>query len=321
MQKTLERRKKQHRSIYELFWSGNPRIYIKDIASELKVDPRTMSTIIEEAFDLGYITRPQIRRRSYANMKEYVYFVNCKDPLEVYLQYNEDSNVVYHAVMNGFANLMIIAREKFDPQGEIVVEGYRSDYHFAFAPNHSWEEAVRIIQEKVQNLRAEKYEPKGIIKTHWKDTIPWDSEDEMLFREFKYDLRKPLTTVMKKHLISTTKIYQWFDRLPECCTIFTRYFPEGAQAYDPNLFMFETDYEDFIIELFSELPTSSYFFKVSDKLFLSARITRTSLRRPDLDISDIAQIWIPFLLKNLKKKEILKEEAHSTFEYHWKKEL
>ncbi|MBU7018143.1 MAG: hypothetical protein HXS44_11595 [Theionarchaea archaeon] len=294
-------------------------MYVKEIASELKVDPRTVGTIIREAFDSGYITRPQIRRRSYANMKEYVYFINCKDPLEVYLQYSKDMNVVYHAAMNGFANMMIIAQKKFDPEGEIVVEGYLSDYYFAFAPNHSWEKAVQIMQKKVQNLSVAAYEPKKTIKTRWTETVSWDSEDEMLFREFKYDLRKPLTAVMKKHLISTTKIYQWFKRLPECCTIFTRYFPEGVQAYDPNLFMFETDYEDFIIELFSELPTSSYFFKVSDKLFLSARITRTSLRKPDLDASDIAQMWIPFLLKNLKKKGVLKEESHSTFEYHWKK--
>ena len=254
-------------------------------------------------------------------MKEYIYFLNCKDPLETYKKYSEDMNVVYHAVMIGFANLMIISREKFNPEGEIVHEGYRSDYHFAYAPNHSWEKAIQNMQNKSQHFSAQDYESQGIIGTRWGEETPWDKEDEILFREFKYDLRKPLTKVMKKHLISTTKIYQWLDRLPECCTVFTRYFPEGASSYDPFLFMFDTDYEDFIIDLFSELPTSAYFFKVSDRLFLSGRMPKESLRKVELDMTNIAQLHIPLLIRELRKKGVLKEEADAIFRYSCTKDL
>ena len=319
--KPLKRRKVQYRTIYDLFWVGNPRIYIKSIASKLHVDPRTASGIVREAIDLGYVTNPQIRRRSHANMKEYIYFLNCKDPLETYKKYSEDMNVVYHAVMIGFANLMIISKEKFNPEGEIVVEGYRSDYHFAYAPNHSWEKSMKNVQKKVQTFNAGEYEPEGTIKTRWEKPILWDDEDEKLFREFKYDLRRPFTKIMRKHLISTTKIYQWFERLPETCTVFTRYFPEGASSYDPFLFMFDTDYEDFIIDLFSELPTSPYFFKVSDKLFLSGRMPKESLRKVDLDMTNIAQLHIPLLIRELKKKGVLREEADAIFRYSWVKNL
>jgi len=321
MKKPSKRRKNQYRVIYDLFWSGNPRIYIKSIASKLHVDPRTASGIVGEAIDLGYITNPQIRRRSHANMKEYIYFLNCRDPLETYKKYSEDMNVVYHAVMIGFANLMIISKEKFNPEGDIVVEGYRSDYHFAYAPNHSWEKAIQNLQKKVQTFNAGEYEPEGTIRTRWEKIIPWDDEDEILFREFKYDLRRPFTKIMRKHLISTTKIYQWFERLPETCTVFTRYFPEGASSYDPFLFMFDTDYEDFIIDLFSELPTSTYFFKVSDKLFLSGRMPKESLRKVDLDMTNIAQLHIPLLTRELKKKGVLREEADAIFRYSWVKNL
>lgn len=69
---------------------------------------------------------------------------------------------------------------------------------------------------------------------------------------------------------------------------FTRYFPEGAKAYDPYLFVFETDYEDFIVDLFSELPTSTFFFKVSDKLLMSGRMIKTSVRKVDLEMPDIS---------------------------------
>jgi len=316
-----ERRKGQFRKIYELLWFGNSRMHIKDIASELQVDPRTTSTVIEEAFNLGVVTIPQIRRRSHKNMMEHVYFIRCKDPLKVYSQYSEDLNVVYHAVMIGFADLMVIARKKIDIEGDILIEGCRSDYHIAYAPNHSWENAIQIMREKVENFSPKEYEPEGIIQTHWNEIIEWDEEDEKLFREFKYDLRKKFTPIMKKHLISTTKIYQWLERLPETCTVFTRYFPGGASWYDPFLFMFETDYEDFIIDLFSELPTSAYFFKVSDKLFLSGRMLKESLRKVDLDMTNIAQLHIPLLVGDLRKKGILKEEADAIFRYSCTKDL
>lgn len=316
-----ELRKHQYRTLYELLWSGNPRRYIKEIASILQVDPRTASTIMREAFEQGYVTTPQIRRRSYANIKEYVYFVNCKDPLEQYIRYSDNTNVVYHAVLIGFANLMIFSKKKMDIDGDVLIEGYRSDYYVAFAPDQSWESAVKVMQEKVENFNPGNYGPKERIKTHWDESILWDAEDEILFREFKYNLRKALTDIMRKHLISTTKIYEWFKRLPECCTVFTRYFPEGGSSYDPCLFMVETDYEDFIIDLFSELPTSSLFFKVSDKLFLSGRMLKTSWRRDDLDMSNITQLHIPLLLKDCKERGILKETADAIFRYHCSKDL
>ena len=315
------RRKDQYRTVYELLWSGNPRRYIKDIASRLQVDPRTAGTIVREAFDLGYVTKPQIRRRSYANMREYVYLVNCEDALEAYSKYSEDQDVAYHAVLIGFANLMVIAKKEIDIEGNILVEGYRSDYHAAFAPNRSWELATKIMEKTIETFQPGDYEPKETIKTHWDKKIPWGSEDETLFREFKYNLRKPLTIIMRKHLISPTMIYEWFNRLPDCCTVFTRYFPECASTYDPYLFMFKTDYEDFIVDLFSELPTSPFFFKVSDRLFMSGRMNRTSLRKIGLDMSGIGQLHIPLLVKKLKNKKILRGETDAIFRYHWRKEL
>jgi hypothetical protein len=45
-------------------------------------------------------------------------------------------------------------------------------------------------------------------------------------------------------------------------------FAHGRENLWSGMFMFETDYEDFIVDLFSELPTSTFFFKVANKLFV-----------------------------------------------------
>lgn len=320
MYTSLENRKKQYRIIYEVL-DKKPRTQVKNISTALGINRNAASNRLKEAFNLGYVLKPQIRKRSYKNMKEYIYLVNCENPLRSYTQYIEDMNVVYHAVLCGSANLMIVAKEKIAIEGTVLMEGARSDYHIAFAPNHSWDKSIDMMQKMVENFTIEEYEPKKIIKSHWNETIPWDQEDEILFREFKYRLRRKLSPIMRKNLISSDKIYKFLKRLPECCTVFTRHFPESISAYDPCLLMLETDYEDFIVDLFSQLPTSSFFFKVSDTLFLCARMERSSFRKAGLDMADITELRIPLLMEDLKKKGILKRTALSIFRFHWKKEL
>lgn len=227
----------------------------------------------------------------------------------------KDSHVVYHAVMAGSPNLWIVSRKEIDVEGEIIVEGVRSDFHMSYAPNHSWKTAMEIMEKKVETFNPETYNPRGIIETHWSQSVEWDREFEMLYREFKLNLRKKQTPVRRKYLISGSKMQKWFERLPECCTVFTAYYPESLGAYNPYFFMFETDYEDFIVELYSELPTSSVFFKVSSWLFLCASLDRGM-------VSDISKIFKHnLLIENLLKRGIINSEQHTIFEYYDQKSL
>ncbi len=315
-----EKRMKRNRNIYEALTS-NHRVMIKELAKILQVNPTAASRILKEAFDQGYVLIPQVRKQSYANTREYMYFVRCKYSHGLYKKYSNDMNVSYHAVMGGFANLWVISNKEIDIEGDIIVGGPRSDYHVAYAPNHSWEKAMEITQKRVEFFNPKKYKQKRTIKTHWDKTILWDEEDEAIFREFKYNGRKPLTPIMRKHLISSRKIYEFLENLPKSCTVYTRYFPKSIMSYDPYLFMFETDYEDFIIDLFSELPTSSFFFKVSDILFLYTNVDRTSVRKVGVDMSDVSQMHIPLLVDDLLERGILKTQDDSIIKYHWRKNL
>lgn len=316
-----EQHKEQYRTIYEEL-DKLPRIYIKELSKVLGVNSHAGSKRLKEAFEKGYIMLPQIRKRSYKNMEEYMYFVNCKNPLRAFKQYKNNMDVVYHAVMGGFANLWLITKKEIDIDGDIVFCGRRSDYYIAFAPNRSWERAIQNMWNVVKTFDRETYECKGIITTHWDELLPWwDAEFEILAREFKYDLRRTLTPIIRKNLISTTKIYEFMEKIHECCTVFTRYFPETIESYDPYLFMFETDYEDFVIDVFSQLPTSSFFFRVSDRLFLYAHVEKASLRNTGLDMSDVSQLHIPLLADALLERGIIESEAHAILEYHYRKDI
>ncbi len=125
---------------------------------------------------------------------------------------------------------------------------------------------------------------------------------------------------MRDHHVSAKKIYDFFERLPTCCTIITYYFPVPISALEPYLFIMETDYEDLVIELFSELPTSCLFFKVADKLILYVFLKTEFLRFTDVDTNGFDRLHLNILIMNLLKKGILKSETHTIVEYYWGKD-
>ncbi|MBU7045915.1 MAG: hypothetical protein HXS54_05715 [Theionarchaea archaeon] len=315
---SLKEKRKHYRAIYDAVFD-TPRIKPSDIASLLKIDRSAASRRMIEAFTLCYISKPHIRLRSFKNFKEYVYFVCCEKPLELFLKYRDDPRVLYHSVISGFANLWIVTKEPINIEGKIVVEGYRSDYFSPLAPYHSWEKATHNMQSKIRTFDREQYEPEGLIKTHWDETVKWNSEYETLYREFRYDLRKSLTPIFKKHHIPWRTLYNWFEKLPGFCSIHTNYYPESISMYHAYLFMFQTDYEDFIINLFSELPTSCLFFKVSNGLLLFVHLKNEFLAVADPWKPDITVLQIPILIHDLLKKGIIKGETHAMAEYYCQK--
>jgi hypothetical protein len=315
---TPEQKKKKYRILYEVLFK-DPRIPVKNIKSTLG-RPQTARLRIQEAFERKYIVGPEIRKRSFLNFREYMYFIKYENTELLFLELRENPDVIYHCQMSGFCNLFVIAKKRIKIKGTIILEGYRTDYHISYVLNCIWEKTIQNAKKKIEDFNPEKYTPKGIIKSHFDEKMEWDSKDEALYRYFKYNLRKPFAPVMKKDKVSKDKFFRFLERLPECCTIATSYFPETLSAYDHYLFMFETDYEDFLIDLFSQFPTTSWFFKVADKLFMRAYIPTKFVRNIDLH-ADAEEWYIPTLMVELLEEKIIKSKAHAISEYYCWKEL
>jgi hypothetical protein len=221
--------------------------------------------------------------------------------------------------MMGFYNLWVVAKEKIDIPGEIICEGYRSDYYISYAPDRTWDAAMKIIDKKVKAFDPKDYVQQDFIGTHLNETIPWDETDQLLFGYFKYDLRNPFSKMMKEQDISSERIYRFMRELPDKCTVFTAYYPEGFSSYDPYLFMIDTDYEDFIIDLFSQLPTTLTFFKVGKNLFAHIAISKKYMRTRDLKVAP-RRFYIPHILIGLEGRGIVKSSDYTIVEYYWGKD-
>lgn len=305
--------------IYECLLE-NSRMTKKEISERLGVRKDTGGNLVDEVFQKGVVIPPQIRKKSFENFKEYVYLLKTDDPFEVFDDLTINNDVIYHGLLLGFADLWVISRKDISFKGDIILKGARSDYLINHAPDNTWEESINVMKTWVATSDPRRWESHQSIETHLGETVEWDSEDEELFRWFKHDMRKVYYPVLKENLISTTKLYSWFKLLPATCTTGIFYLPRGIVAYDSYLYMVKTEYESFLIDVFSQLPASTLFFKVEDSLFMEVKIEKLHTTEPVMS-SGKSRVEIPFILQKLKKKKIIQGFKEALIRLHCDKDF
>ncbi|MBU7010512.1 MAG: hypothetical protein HXS46_07460 [Theionarchaea archaeon] len=328
MRLSPEEKKEKYRLIYEGFWI-DPWISENKLTGILGGSNYTTKNRLKEAISQGHLSNPQARKNSYQNTKERVYFVNVPNPYSLFSKLVEDTRISYHALMIGICNMWVVADEEInikeiDTKADVIFEGYRSDYHVSYATKRSWREGISKMREKIHDFSSEKIseETEHIIQFRT-EMVDWALDYEILFKYFKFNLRKPRTPVMREYKIPTETIDSFMSNLDELCTVFTMYYPKGIENYEPWLYMIDTDYPNFIIDVFSELPTTSWFFKVKNKLFVFIYPKRELLGiiRTSDSLDEIENLHVPFLLHEMKNKGIINHERHGIVDGYWQKEL
>ena len=318
MRVPLEQRTREYRIIFDLL-NERPRIKYTEIAESLNVEIRTASGRLKEAVEEGYIAGPYVRKKSFSNFKTYVYLINSSNHLGLFREYIKDNHVLYHEILEGFCNVRVVSDMNLDIEGTIL-GGLSSDYYVSYPPDQPWETSINNMWDMVQKFNPDDYTPKGYIKTHWDEPVQWNEQDEALFLEFRSDLRKPLQPLSEKTGIYMGRIKDFLENLPKYCTITTSYFPLTINAYDSYLYTFETDYEDFIIDLFSELPTTCWFQRVSTTLIVYAWTIRKPTKQANIKMEDVPELQVPLLMEALMKKRIVKKENYACRRFYWRKE-
>ena len=312
-ERAKERRKK-YRLIYDTF-CDNPRIIPSSLANILQETPKKTEKLIEKAISEGILYYPQLRRRSYQNTKQYVHFLKSPNSFELFIQFMNDNRISYHAKITGYLNAWVTSDQKLDLPDSII-EGYRTDFHFTKAPRHSLETALQEIHQRIDVFDPKEYTPANYCQSHLHEKVYFPPEYEIMFRYFKTNLRRPLTPLMADHKIPIETIEQFLSDVFKLFTVTVSYYPESLKNYEPWLFKVDTRYEDFIIGLFSELPTASLFFKVNNHLFMYVYGKRELIRSVKLK-EDINKIQIPWIMHKLRKKGIITHEEHGLVDCYW----
>jgi hypothetical protein len=277
------------------------------MARKFKVNPKTANIWWLHALERQIIITPRLRRKSFSNFRDYIYFLQVKDPQDLYERCKKDQNKTYFSVHTGFCNFQMVSKTPLNPDGEIILSGPRSDYHVTIPPDSTFQEAGERMVKKLQMI--DRFEPhESPLLFRQEPYEPWDDKDERLYEEFCNDLRKPLIHVMKKTGTYSDKIMNWIRSRNQFGHTITMFFPQGLHSYMPVTYALETEYDSLLIHLFSELPTPCIFYKIDSTLLVSIYLPFT------LD----GRILVRKIFSVLQKRELVGKYTNSIEEYGYR---
>jgi len=303
---TIWKHKRNPYEIYRLIL-GDPRIPITQMARKLKVNPKTADIWWLHALERQIIITPRFRRKSFENFREYIYFLQVTDPHEYYNHCISDENITYFSVHTGFCNFQIVSKKPMDPDGKIILSGPRSDYHVSIPPDRTFQKAAERIGTKLKTIDQFEHRESPLLFREESYT-PWNKKKERLYDEFCNDLRKRLTRVMKRAHVNSDTIMNWVRTRNEFGHTITMFFPEGLHSYMPVTYALQTEFDSILIDLFSELPIPSVFYRIDNTLLMT--------------------IYLPFILDGrilvrkifsvLQKKELVEKYTNSNIDYFYR---
>lgn len=285
------------------------RIPVTHMAKKLKVNPKTADDWWTTAIKNRIIIPPVLRRRSFLNFRERIYFVRVDDPHSLYEQLKKSKDILYYSVQTGFADFQIITEHPLSLKLDIVLSGERSNYFVSVPPCCTFEESILRIENRLEKVSKSTRIPSPLIYQK-KSYAPWDELDEAIYRAICNDLRKPFAHIMKSTGSYSNKLMDWMRRRDKFGNTITMFFPEGESSYQLSLFCINMSrrYDWILIDLFSQLPTSSVFYRIKRKVIMC--IYLPFFPSPD------ARIIVRSVLSKLQKKELVKSYTNSIVEYY-----
>jgi hypothetical protein len=251
--------------IYETFLK-DPRLYYDRGAKRCGAARNTFTKYWKNGLEDQIFFPPQIRLKMYNTRKEYIYLVQTDIVHELFKYYQCHPDVVYLAYTLGKFDLLIQTSKPLEiiPNNTILY-GSRSNYWFPKTPYCEFNSALN----KVDYFLHQSHDPSCLI-------VEYPEEPEVkggvwgwkMFPYLKYNLRPNYTWIVKKLGISFASFYKGFEYLLAISTVLLPYYPLGFLRYSHRFFVFWTDYEDLIRELFSYLPCHVFVTKVNDALLV-----------------------------------------------------
>ena len=263
---------KHAQSPYEVFQllMKDPRVPMRDISKKFKINLKTAEIWWNHATERRIITIPVFRRKCFSNFYEYFYFLNTDDPHRFFIDIQQHKSVLYSSVETGFSNFLIISKKPLSFDEEIVLEGCRSDYYVSVPPDQNFETAVKRIRSKLKNINSFEHSPSPLIFRNCDYTV-WDDNDEKIYESLCNNLRKPFSHVLKETKTYSDKILKWYRSRDNFGNTIIMFFPDGDSSYILLRYFIDVSehFDSLLINIFSELPTSTVFYRLGKFLVAS----------------------------------------------------
>ncbi len=274
------KRKRSYFKIFEQIY-GTPSMSIYDISQNAGMSRNTVSKYLKEMYAQGIIIGPQIRLKPAPNYKEYVYLMNFRDPFQVFEGLKGFPNVLYHVMTFGDWNIMAVTNRLLDFSqlvgfDSMVYQGMRGCSYTPKVACTRWEDSFENSYDHVDQFTST---PSAYKDRRLSSSLDWDEDMWKLYYTFKFNMRKKVTPTLREIKVRYETYTKWMKSLEEHSTIHVGFYPDGYQTYMTYCFMFSSDYEDSVRELFSLFPTTPFILEIGNQLMvftnmISSRITR-----------------------------------------------
>ncbi|MGC1119612.1 MAG: hypothetical protein WBA22_00840 [Candidatus Methanofastidiosia archaeon] len=287
-----------------------PGMPIYEIANTTRMSRNTVSKYLLEMYRDTVLIGPQIRVLPAPNYKEYVYLMNFKNPFHFYQNVKGFPHIIYHAMTFGDWNSMVITDGLMDfshliGYEETVFQGVR--YH-SYTPRTdyiSWfkgfEECLTCISTFTPHNESKNRTPAPVLD--------WGEDQWKIYHAFKDNTRKTATTTLKNIGVRYETYVKWAEDLDTHCSFHTGFYPEGYQAYLTYCFLFSTDYEQTVKEIFSHFPTTPFIMEVGNHMLVFMSVVLSGIKR-NLFCS----------LYDMKAQGIIRDFNHATLIFQAKSE-
>lgn len=265
---TLSEMEKKER-YYNIFCHvyDSPRVEIYEISRALGIYRKSVSRALQEMIDQQIMVGPSLRPKPIKGSPKIYYILDFEDPFRAYNRLWHDKRIFYTGVVFGDFPIIVggepdIDFEKYPGLKKVVYAGERGEMYTPKASALTWEECASRLLKEIEKSDSWK-------KSTWVSEpvdIPWDHQEWKFYEEFGKDIRRRVAPLVREQEVSFRKFYEWLDTLHLYTTTNVWFYPEGYTSYTTYTFLFRTEYEHAIRDLFSFFPTTSMFFKVGGYL-------------------------------------------------------
>jgi len=237
---------------------------------------------------------PQLRLKMFENRKEYIYLIQSDSANKLYDYFQEQPNVIYVVYTSGKFDIFLQTEKPLDVLPDrTIFWGARGNYIYPEIPNCSYMYALM----RMERLLDKEHPPSKMPVEYPKEPLePSSYYGWMIYPYVKYDLKTGYTRIVKKLHISFVSFYKGLEYLLNVSAKLLPYYPLGFRLYSQYFFVFWSDYEEFLCELFGCLPCHTSITKVKDALIvyvsiekgedISERLFRMCFRMVNLGLID-----------------------------------
>ncbi|MBU7022485.1 MAG: winged helix-turn-helix domain-containing protein [Theionarchaea archaeon] len=306
----LNRLNRCHR-IYEQLYQ-DPLMPLHVIARNINLSRNTVSKYLQEMVDETSLLGPYLRMKAAPTYKEYVYLANFSDSKQTFTALSHFPSAI--DIMHTFGDwtTLLISSQPLDIERMYgVQELILSECTYSTITPKTEFMGWKTALSKASRI-LEDPGPPSRLKREIAPPLNWGEEQWKIYTMFSFNMRKTVTTLLKKAQARYVTYVEWKDDLETHCTVHTGFYPRSYDQYTGHWFLFSSSYESFIVKVLGFLPVTPRIVETENHLMVFVSTASSSALKELTDL--IVDMKTEGLVEDVKYGLVL-QEAHRPIDF------